>query len=72
MRHPSIQLTKSTLSRRSFASFSVGHVMNDMAAACWFTYLLVFLQKVPNLHSYEAAAVLLGARVVSHLDCDRV
>jgi hypothetical protein len=25
---------------------SIGHVMNDSTAACWFSYLLIYLEKV--------------------------
>ena len=32
--------------RRTALSYSVGHVFNDLSAACWYTYLLVFLTKV--------------------------
>jgi hypothetical protein len=27
-------------------AFSVGHVLNDMTAACWFSYLLIYLTQV--------------------------
>lgn len=27
-------------------AFSVGHVLNDMTAACWFSYLLIMLTQV--------------------------
>ena len=32
--------------RRTALSYSAGHVFNDLSAACWYTYLLVFLTKV--------------------------
>ena len=53
------------LSRCAFFSYAVGHVLNDMCASCWFTYLLVYLQKTPDiaLHSGEAAGVLLAGQV---------
>jgi hypothetical protein len=34
-----------------------------MAAACWFTYLLVVLQKVRGISSYKAGIVLLAGQV---------
>ena len=46
------------LARTEFFSYSMGHIMNDMMASCWFSYLLVYLTKTPEiaLHS-EGAAV---------------
>ena len=29
-----------------FAAFGVGHVQNDLCAAIWFTYFLIFYQQV--------------------------
>ncbi len=33
------------MTRRTVLTYAHGHVLNDMTAACWFSYLLVFLQK---------------------------
>lgn len=32
--------------RRHVLAFANGHVLNDMCAACWFTYLLIFLKNI--------------------------
>lgn len=34
----------SELSRCEVLAYAHGHILNDMCAACWFTYLLVFLE----------------------------
>lgn len=67
------QSKETDLSRVEIAAFSVGHVLNDLCAACWFTYLLVFLQSAVGL-SHSAAGVVMfvgqasGTRVGSHSD----
>ena len=27
-------------------AYALGHVLNDASAACWFSYLLIYLEKV--------------------------
>ena len=53
------------MARTEFFSYSMGHIMNDMMASCWFSYLLVYLTKTPDiaLHS-EGAAVRLDSVTV--------
>jgi len=34
------------LSMRQKLSYGVGHVLNDLCASMWFSYLLVFLHEV--------------------------
>jgi hypothetical protein len=34
------------LGRRSVLYYGVGHMLNDITAACWFTYLLLFLTDI--------------------------
>jgi Na+/melibiose symporter-like transporter len=44
--------------------FGIGHHLNDMCASCWFTYLLVYLQKGSvSLPSGVAGAVFLAGQV---------
>lgn len=50
-----------------FAPYSVGHVLNDMTAACWFSYLLYYLEKAQNLSSIEAGFVLLAGQIADGL-----
>ncbi|XP_055342560.1 major facilitator superfamily domain-containing protein 12-like [Paramacrobiotus metropolitanus] len=43
------------------ACYGVGHVLNDLCAAMWFSYLLVFLHSVLNFtNTYAGAVILLG------------
>ena len=44
-------------------SFAQGHVMNDMCAACWFTYLLVFLMESVRLTATNAGIVLISGQI---------
>lgn len=55
------------LPMRQFAPYSVGHVLNDMTAACWFSYLLYYLEKAQNLSSIEAGAVLFAGQIADGL-----
>jgi hypothetical protein len=61
----SVAAEPAPLARTEFFSYSVGHVMNDMMASCWFSYLLVYLTKTPEiaLHSADAAGVLLSGQI---------
>ena len=52
------------LSKAEIGAYSVGHVLNDLCAACWFTYLLVFLQSAVGL-SHSAAGVVMFVGQVS-------
>jgi Na+/melibiose symporter-like transporter len=44
------------------AGYSVGHVLNDLCAATWFTYLLLFLESV-GLTKVQAGLVMLCGQV---------
>lgn len=44
--HPSARVPRRVSCRLTVSAYSVGHVLNDMCAACWFSYLLLFLQNV--------------------------
>lgn len=45
--------------RLSKFSFAVGHFYNDLCACMWFTYLMLFLQKVLRLNSMHAGFLML-------------
>jgi Na+/melibiose symporter-like transporter len=45
-------------------SYSVGHVLNDLCASLWFTYLLLFLRQVAMLSNVAAGYLLLWGQVV--------
>ncbi|KAK9081733.1 hypothetical protein Syun_030779 [Stephania yunnanensis] len=42
--------------------YGVGHMLNDITSACWFTYLLVFLTDI-GLTPRDAAAVMLSGQI---------
>lgn len=44
--HAEEEAEEQGLSERAVWAYSVGHVMNDATAACWFSYLLILLEKV--------------------------
>lgn len=40
-------------------AYALGHIFNDLAAAMWFSYTLIYLQRVASLESIIAGALLL-------------
>ena len=48
------------LKKCNIATYGTGHVFNDLAAACWFNYLIYYLKIVIQLSSAGAAAVHLS------------
>ncbi|KAK7323890.1 hypothetical protein VNO77_27390 [Canavalia gladiata] len=50
------------LGRRPIVYYGMGHMLNDITAACWFTYLLLFLTDI-GLSPRNAAAVMLSGQV---------
>ncbi|TXG49016.1 hypothetical protein EZV62_024891 [Acer yangbiense] len=50
------------LGRRSVTYYGMGHMLNDITAACWFTYLLLFLTDI-GLSPRAAAAVMLSGQI---------
>ncbi|KAM4082637.1 hypothetical protein ACJW30_11G190500 [Castanea mollissima] len=43
------------LGRRSVIYYGMGHMLNDITAACWFTYLLLFLTDIGLSPSLKGA-----------------
>ncbi|XP_022726428.1 major facilitator superfamily domain-containing protein 12-like isoform X2 [Durio zibethinus] len=52
--------------RRSIFYYGVGHMLNDITSACWFTYLLLFLTDI-GLSSRDAATVMLSGQIADGL-----
>ena len=51
------------LPRLKIFAFSLGHVLNDLCASCWFTYLLVLMHTVIGLPSWKAGLILLSGQI---------
>lgn len=48
-------------------AYALGHIFNDLAAAMWFSYTLIYLQRVVLLRPIVAGAfLLLGMRLFIH------
>lgn len=52
-----------TLSFRKRFSYGVGHVLNDLCASMWFSYLLLFYHKVLNFSNSTAGYILLAGQI---------
>ncbi len=47
------------VSQWTLYSYGAGHIFNDLAAACWFTYLLIYITKIglgPRSDSFPRTA----------------
>lgn len=55
-------VSTSLMKRDSVLSYGVGHMLNDLTAACWFTYLLIFLTDI-GLTPKQAAAVMMSGQL---------
>lgn len=55
------------LSRTTRYAYSVGHVLNDVCASMWFTYLLVYFHYVLNFDNKLAGYLLAVGQVVDAL-----
>ncbi|KAI1721777.1 MFS/sugar transport protein [Ditylenchus destructor] len=47
--------------------FAIGHFYNDLCASMWFTYLMIFMEKVLLMHSYHAGFLMLVGQVTDAL-----
>ena len=63
----SSSFSQPVLSRFTAATYSVGHVLNDMTAACWFSYLLLFLERAEQLSGSQAGIVLFSGQIADAL-----
>ncbi len=51
------------VSKKFKFAYSVGHVLNDLSASMWFSYLLVFYHRVVNFSNASAGYLLLIGQV---------
>ncbi|VDO17230.1 unnamed protein product [Brugia timori] len=47
-------------------AYGIGHFYNDLCASMWFTYLLLFLEKVIIMRSSVAGLIMLIGQVPFH------
>lgn len=48
-------------------SYGVGHVLNDLCASMWFSYLLIFFHKVVVFDNFSAGVFLLVGQIADGL-----
>ncbi|TMW60785.1 hypothetical protein Poli38472_000827 [Pythium oligandrum] len=46
-----------------FVAYGVGHVLNDMCASTWFSYLLVFLRQAAGMSPVDSAIVMFSGQI---------
>lgn len=61
-RTPLLDAGRLTISTK--LAYALGHVFNDLAAAMWFSYTLIYLQRVALLEPIAAGALLLLGRLI--------
>lgn len=52
-------LLEKKVSTSTKAAYALGHVFNDLTAAMWFSYTLIYFQRVALLEPIVAGALLL-------------
>lgn len=57
-------LVEGKISKTIRVSYALGHVFNDLAAAMWFSYTLLYLQRIILFEPVTAGAMLLLGQVV--------
>ncbi|CAG0887657.1 unnamed protein product [Darwinula stevensoni] len=62
-----VEMASAKLSLQLMIAFGFGHVLNDLCAAMWFTYLLPFLHFVPGSEEKEAGLLTLVGQVADAL-----
>ncbi|UJR14092.1 hypothetical protein I4U23_001088 [Adineta vaga] len=55
------------VSKKTKLAYSVGHVLNDLSASMWFSYLLVFYHRVVNFSNASAGYLLLIGQIADAL-----
>ncbi|XP_011494123.1 PREDICTED: major facilitator superfamily domain-containing protein 12-like isoform X1 [Ceratosolen solmsi marchali] len=60
-------LVDATISLTTRTAYALGHVFNDLTAAMWFSYTLLFLQRVALLEPLTAGCFLLLGQVIDAL-----
>lgn len=51
------------ISKWQILAYSIGHFYNDLCSSMWFTYLMIYLEKVVNLNSSLAGLLMLIGQV---------
>lgn len=61
------QLQQTRLQFKHKLAYGIGHILNDVCASIWFTYLLVYFEKVLLFSATNAGLVLLIGQVADAL-----
>ncbi len=56
-------LAEGKVSKKQKAAYALGHVLNDLCASMWFTYLLLFFHKVLQFDNVLAGVLMLVGQV---------
>ena len=63
MDHVTLPPPRAVLGRAAKSAYAVGHVLNDLAAAVWFSFMLVVFTNVQQLSKSQAGVLMLVGQV---------
>lgn len=43
---------------KQYIGFGFGHIFNDMCASMWFSYLIIYLNKIVLLNNYKCGVII--------------
>jgi Na+/melibiose symporter-like transporter len=58
-----IKIKGDDLKPTNIYAYGIGHVLNDLTATCWFSFLLYYLTDIINLHKNKAGWVMLSGQI---------
>ena len=58
---------KSKINILNKLGYGVGHVLNDMCCAMWFTYMLLFFHNVIQMDNFNAGLIVLVGQIADGL-----
>ena len=58
---------KTKLAVKLKLSYGVGHVLNDLCASMWFSYMLLFMHKIVTFSNVNAGLVILAGQIADAL-----
>lgn len=72
--HPDVNSVESLMNKRikvkgddltqlNIVAYGVGHMLNDLTATCWFSFLLYYLTEIVNLDKHKAGYVMLSGQI---------
>lgn len=62
-----IKIKGDDLHKQNIYAYSIGHVLNDLTATCWFSFLLYYITDIVQLSPSQAGWVMLAGQIADGL-----